>query len=229
MAIPISNGITGEVALRNFDQGVVDTLGASSGATPPGESQTQACNQLTVPAYPGGSTAVNVYFAQPDSIFRLKTYPFITINRDDITPALHRWMNVAQLEFRAGVSGTQTTVMGKSGFTNYLVKPQAQPYDFTYTISVFDKLETGAQAILAKMLRAFPPVGKLSVFDSLGLNRTYEAYQEGSVANLQDLVDTVTRVRGYAITVRVEGELDLVDPYTTNAVSGFVQDVHRLR
>lgn len=229
MAIQVWNQRTGLVTVRNFDQGIIDTMGAAPGPVPPGPSQSRTCSILGVP-YPDGSTkSVNVYFSQPEPIYRLKLFPFVTVNREDISPALNRWMNVGQLDYRTGVSGTQMVINGVSGFSQYEAKYQAQPFDITYTITMMDRYEVGAQAILSKMLRAFPPIGRLIVFDSLGLNRTYDAYVEGSVTNLQDLTDPVNRVRGYAMTIRVEAELDVADPYTTDAVSGFVLNQIRMK
>jgi hypothetical protein len=220
--IPVWNQITGEVNVRDFDQGVMDGLDGVPFADP-----THPCYSVPVP-YPDGSTRnVSAYFDQPEAIFRLKIFPFITIHRDDPTLAMHRWMNVGQLEYRAGVSGTEAVINGVSGFLAYQAKIQAFPFDFTYTISGYDRYENTAQPILNYLLRHFPPLGKLFVTDSLGLQRSYEAYFEGSVANLQTLTDAVTRARGYAITVRVEGELDLTDPYVTSAVTGLEVFQHR--
>lgn len=228
MTIPVWPDLTGQVFLRNFDQGMVDTIGAITDPTnPPGDPRFI----LTVP----GATdqTVKVYFAKPEAIFRKKVYPFITIDREEFTPALHRWMGVGQLEYRTGVSGTQIFVQtsrdgtGVSGFGQYQTKPQAIPYDIVYTVTCFDRYEGPAQAMLLKLLKVFPPVGKVFVSDSLGLNRTYEAYQEGAIANLKEVIDPVTRFIGYAITVRVEGELDLADPSVGNTVTGFGLNLHR--
>lgn len=223
MAMGIWPKITGIVGLRDFDRGVIRTMdgtGFVDDDTP--------CFSVAVP-YPDGSVRnVPVYFAQPETIFRKKHFPFITVNRDNISLAMHRWMNVGQLEYRAGVSGTQMMINGVSGFSNYQAKQQAWPYDFTYTISAFDRYENGVQPILLYLLKHFPPLGKLFVIDSLGLPRTYEAYLEGDIANLQELTDPVNRSRGYALTIRVEGELDLADPYTTSSVSGIDLYLHRM-
>jgi len=206
---------TGSVFLRNFDEGIMSTLGA----TPDPMSSNDPCYGVTVP-FASGAANVPVYFSQPESLFKKMVFPFITINRDDVTLAMHRWMGVGQLEYRAGVSGTQMVIGGVSGFSEYEMKPQAFPHDITYTISMWDRYESSVQAILQKVLKAVYPVGRLIVYDSLKLIRSYEYYWEGSIANLQEIIDPVTRARGYALTIRVEAELDLVDPYTSGSVSG---------
>lgn len=210
------NNKVGLVSIRDFDLGLVSTLGAVTDLT-----------DKTAPSYVldmSGADAtqrVKIFFAQPEQIFRMKIYPFITINRDEISPALNRYMGVEQKDYRIGVSNAQITAHGKSGYAQFENKLSAQPFDITYTLSCFDRYEGSAQAILNRLLRIFPPIGKLNVIDSLQVARTYDCYFEGGVVNLQEAVDPVTRVRGYAISLRVEAELDLADPFVTNAVTDF--------
>lgn len=216
MAIPIYDKITGSVAIKDFDRGIFQTMGALPDPTDP----TNPCYKLSVV---NGATTIKVpvYFGQPESIFVKKVFPFITVTRGDMEPAMHRWMGVGQLEYRAGVPATQVMRNGVSGFAEYQRKVQAWPFDIPYTISIWDRYEGMAlHAELLEVLKAFQPVGRLIVYDSLSLRRSYEYYWEGGIVNLQELVDPVTRVRGYAITIRVEGELDLNEPTTMGSVSG---------
>lgn len=221
MAIPIHPYITGSVWITNFDSAIVSGLGA----VPDTSNVNDPCYKLSV-AIGNSTIKVPVYFSQPEPIFQKKVFPFITITRD-IVQARHRWMGVGQLEYRAGVSGTSIILnSGVSGFTQYQMKPQADPFDIAYTISIWDRYEKSALTILQKVLKAYPPIGRLIVYDSLNLRRSYEYYLEGEIANLQEVIDPVTRARGYAITVRVEAELDLVEPYTSDSVSGVSLEIH---
>jgi hypothetical protein len=213
--IRIFNQRTGNVFLRNFDEGVFATLGA----TPDPTSVPDPCYTLPI-SFGNAMKKVPVYFTQPEQIFKKMIYPFITVHRDEVSVAMHRWMGVGQLEYRAGVSGTQMVIGGVSGFAQYESKPQAIPHDITYTVSVWDRYEASAQMILQNVLKAMHPIGRLMVYDSLNLQRSYEYYWEGSIASLQELIDPVTRVRGYALSLRVEGELDLTQPVSTDAVTG---------
>lgn len=228
MAIYIHPTKTGTVFLRNFDQGIFDRMGAVPDPSDPSDP----CFRVSVPTITGVSgipdIEVPAYFAQPESIFQKKVYPFISVVRDDAVPNLQRWMSVGQLEYRSGVSGSGVVINGVSGFTSYERKFQPYPHDITYTISAWDRYENGVQPILYKLLKAFTPTGKILVKDSLDLERSYEAYREGSFTSLHEVVDAVTRVRGYAITVRVEGELDHADGFALDAVSGFAISMHRL-
>jgi len=231
MPILIHPTRTGSVFLRNFDRGVVDSLGAVEGSVSGFGNMfdpADPCFFLSAPGATGGGV-VRVYFENPEAIFTKKLYPFISIVRDDFTPALGRWMEGGQLEFRAGVSGTQVVVNGVSGFCNYESKIQAIPHDITYTISIWDRYEAPVQAILLKALKVFPAIGKLFVSDDLDLDRTYEAYREGSVTSLEQVIDPVTKVKGYAFSIRVEGELDLAEQDISNsAVSGVDLRMYRI-
>lgn len=185
------------------------------------------CYSLAVPFPDGSVQNISVYFAQPEQIFKRKVYPFITISRE-FEPAMGRWMNVEQLEYKIGVAGTGVKINGVSGFGTMTSKIQAFPYDFTYTISCYHRYENLVQPILAKLLKLWPPLGKLFVIDSLGLLRTYEAYMESPIVNLQEMLDSVSRLRGYALTVRVEGEIDLIDtPITLDTVTGIDLNIYR--
>lgn len=214
MSIPIHDQKTGGMFLRQFDSGVLSTLGA----TPDPSDPVDPCYALHV-QFVDGLRKVPVYFSQPEAIFKKKVFPFVVVNRDDISLAMHRWMGVGQLEYRVRNIDTQELT----------TKPQAFPHDLTYTISVWDRYEPLAQTILKQVLKALNPVGRLLVNDSLGLQRSYEYYWEGSIANLQEIIDPVTRARGYALTIRVEGELDLVDEDTSGTVSGVDLFLHRTK
>jgi hypothetical protein len=196
------------------------------GAVPDTSNPTDPCYKLSV-LFGSETIKIPVYFSQPESIFQKKIFPFITIFRDPIELAMHRWMGVGQLEYRAGVPGTQVILSsGVSGFSEYQMKPQAFPYDITYTISIWDRYERTALTILKEVLKAYQPVGRLIVYDSLALRRSYEYYVEGAITNLQEVIDPVTRARGYAITIRVEAELDLNEPYTSGSVSGVTLGIY---
>jgi len=217
MSIPIWDKQTGEVFLRNFDQGVIDTLGATPDASVPDDP----CFALYIPGVSDPTNRVTVYMNNPEQIYKMKRFPLISILREDPTIALQRWMGVGQLEARYGVSGTGLVIGGVSGFTQYVSKPQATPFDFTYNITCMDRYERNVQPILLQVLKSFPHIGKLFVKDSLGLQRTYEARSEGSLTPLKENVDPVNRIVSYTVTVRVDGEMDLTSAISTSAVTGF--------
>ena len=132
----VGDKIVGYVDIRSFDQGVMTTLNAIYGG--------QAVNSIPAPCYslaipmPDGTTRyVPAYFDGPEPIYQQKVMPFVTVHREDPVLAMHRWMGVGQLEYRAGVSGTQASVSGSDGiicgFSSYQSQIQAFPYDIGYT------------------------------------------------------------------------------------------------
>lgn len=237
MAIPLHSSQTGDVWISDFDLGVMNTFGASpdtaspiptnnaSGLTGSGGDR---CFKVVIPGVSSPDGKVPVYFQDPEAAYRYKTYPCVVVEREDHSLALHRWMSVGQMEYRAGVGG-QVVIGGVSGYTQYIHKPQAMPYDFIYTITAYDRYERPAQTILKKILQSFPPVGKLFVKDSLGLQRSYEVYHEGGISPRHEIVDPATRFRGYSITIRVEGELDLMSPVEGHAVTGVDLNIYRMK
>lgn len=223
MAIPIWNKKTGEVWVADFDLAMIKGLGG----LPDASDADNPCYAVNIPG--ASSTKVPIYFNQPEQIYKNRKAPSIIIMRDDLSPALNRWMGVGQLEYRAGVSGTEILINGVSGYTQFVSKPQAMPYDFIYTIVCFDRYERTVQPILKQVLKSFPPIGKLYVTDSLGLLRSYEAKSEGPIPNTKELVDAVNRFVSYTVTVRVEGEIDLTTPTETSGVTGFNLQLHRMK
>ena len=48
--------------------------------------------------------------------------------------------------------------------------------------------------------------------DSISENRYYTFFSDGAVNDIGEIVDVAQRLKGYSISVKVEGEIDLVDP-----------------
>lgn len=220
MAIPIWPDKTGQVFIRNFDKGIMDSIGAVPDPyryiVLDNKKIPDPCYKLTV-----GEKEIPVYFSNPEQAFKNKIFPFITVLREDLAPAPSRWMGGAQLEYKYSNPNSGFSVEGVSGYLEKESKYQAYPYDMTYTISCWDRYEGPSQDIIHTVLRALPPVGRLIVYDSLNLMRTYEYYHEGSLVPLVELLDPSARAMGFALTIRVEGELDLQDPFSNTAVTGF--------
>lgn len=231
MSIPIHNTQTGEVWVSDFDLGVVQAIGATPDLSPVTKLEGAGgdrCFKVVIPGSGGEGDKVPVYFQDPEAPYRYKVYPCIVIDREDMSPALNRWMSVGQLEFRSPVGGP-ISIGGVSGYTQYMSKPQAMPYDFVYTITAYGKYERATQLMLKKILQSFPPVGKIFVKDSLGLQRSYELYHEGGVSPRHEIIDPAIRFRGYAITLRVEGELDLITPVGYGSVTGVDLNLYRMK
>lgn len=223
--IPVWNEVTGFVGIGNFDLGVIQTLGEGSNFRYDKTDPDLPCFAIDVPGSTTGT--VHIIFADPDVVFVKKKFPSIVVQRGDFTKAMERWMGIGQLEYRVGVSGTHTVINGVSGFTDYSMKPQATPYNIPYTITAYDLYERNVQAILLKILKAFPPTGRLFVRDSLNLLRTYEVEVEGAVTASHEIVDASRRVKGYSVDIVVQGEIDMFDFASTSSVSGIDLNLYR--
>lgn len=233
----------GQVGLRNFDAGIVETLRAEVidgnyfirdkalyGVEPP-------------PGDPG----VGVTFAFPDDNYEHWRFPCIVVRRDDISPAMNRWhpgMATARgpaegaLPLAVTVPTGDLTSTVVQGFDRYEVAQQAVPFDITYTLSIMARYrghgdrkpigeqvdgsanpKTQANRLLDYVLRVYPPYGAVFVKDSLGDYRSYSAFMEAT-SHLDQVSEVADRMIGFAVTVRVEAELDLNDPQVRTAVRG---------
>lgn len=210
----------GDVDLRSFDQGVVESLGARvigdryyvtvEGVEPP-------------PGDPG----IPVHFFFPEDLYANFRYPAFVISRDDIALAQNRLHPFSQ-QYRAPAK-TALYVAGNTA-TGVQVQPdrmvmhdQATPYDLTYTINIFNTLRGGAgrrsaNRMLDYVLRIWPTYGQVWVPDSTGEYRSYEAFNEG-IVSLDDNLGISERVIQFAVTLRVEAEYDLATPTVTRTAT----------
>ncbi len=208
---------TGTVDIRSFDEGVVQTLGATiindnyylqvQGVSPP-------------PGLPG----IPVTFAFPEDVFEKYFVPAIIVRRDDISADMARWHPGAR-QYAAPALGSieleaQTPAGVKKGFNKIETLPQAEPVDIMYTISIVAKHRTGISArrelnaVFQAVLSVYQAYPVVVVADSVGDKRLYQAFREG-VSILDDLPEVAGRMVGFAITIRVSAELDLVRPTVT--------------
>jgi len=213
----------GTVGIRNFDQGIVETLGGKishnnyyveiEGVDPPPHT----------PSLPG----IPITFAFPEEVFEKYRMPAIVVSRDDIMAANERWHPFSE-QWRAPAEGAlpvTVSVGGNpvTGWTKAATRQQAAPFDITYTVSCFAqrrgmRTRNRVNKILDFILRRYTPTATIvKVIDSIGDTRLYECHNEG-IAHLDDVAGVGERVLGFAVTLRVEGELDLGDPYTSATV-----------
>ena len=141
--------------------------------------------------------------------------PAILINRDDFTKAQRLFGLIEQ--YRVPAEGSTPVSIGDClGATEYETKPQARPYDFSYTFEVWSRYRNVSQVLLQILMARYPVHGKLTVTDSLGVEREYYASQEGT-SDLTEVSSLVDRIVGYSLSISIQGELTLdavavVDP-----------------
>lgn len=216
---------TGMVFVRNFDEGIMARLGAVAAVRTTPELGERNGYWLDL----ASMASIPVMMNDPEPIYEQRIYPSILVARDDPQPNMARWQSVGQLEYFAGVSGTEevitigrgATAQQVSGFTQIETKIQAMPFDLNYTITCFARWEHDALPMLNQMLKRFQPFSRIPVVDSLGQTRTYTTFSDGGWQNQSEIVDVADRLKAYAIAVKVEAELDLNDPIVRSTVGTF--------
>lgn len=215
---------TGEVLLEDFDRGVVVTLGGVVN---------EAETHYVIKDVPGISAppdfeGVPVYFAFPDEVLEDLILPCWVVRRDSISPAMSRW-HQQMLTYRIPAPGAReitvtnprTGEVTATGYSHYEQKNQATPFDLLYNIQIRaryrNNLEVPAMKMLTFTLRQYPPYCQVEVMDTMEKRRTYDAFMETPSAQ-----DTQTNVADreirFNVTLRVEAELDLSDPYVQRAL-----------
>lgn len=210
---------TGYVTVRDFDQGVVETLGA---VVVDGAYFILGLSNLDPPP---GMPGVPVVFSHPEEVLQTHRVPVIEVRRDDINPAMQRWhpgMGTYRTPTR-GALPVPSFVPGDAsqGFNRYEESQQSTPFDILYTINIQARQRqfmAAANRILAYVLRIYQPYSAVYITDSVGDRRSYEAFLE-AVAPLDNVPEVGERMIGFALSLRVEAELDINEPTSHTAVT----------
>lgn len=228
---------TGFVNLRSFDEGVVETLGAKI------DEKTQnyflnLAEVQTVGFDPGpcssfyrgsvdfapGLPGIPVTFDTPEDVYEKKKIPMILVRRDGVDPAMQRW-HPGTLQYRAPARAALRTAYQGAATADLLEGSdsveqidQAAPFDLVYSIDIQARYRVPANRLLDHVLRTYPPYCEVLVKDSIGDTRTYEAFMEG-VSSLDQVADVADRVLGFSVSLRIEGELDIIDPVVRKTVT----------
>jgi hypothetical protein len=208
---------TGIVTIRDFDQGVVETLGAK--VIDGRYFITELSDVDPAPGQPG----IPVVFSHPEDVLQTHRIPVIEVRRDDITAALNRW-HPGMTTYRAPTLGAHSAVSpydASQGWDSYEEAQQAAPYDILYTLNIQARQRThmaAANKILAYVMKIYQPYSGVNVYDSVGDLRSYEAFLEG-IAPLDSVPEVTERMIGFALSLRVEAELDINDPTIHRAVT----------
>ena len=243
---------TGIVGLRNFDQAVVESLGAEVHDVDTGKGlhSNYYLGSDLLPVEPApGLPGIPITFSHPEDVYSRYRQPVIVVRRDDISPAMNRYhpghksyrapaqsANPVTVVINPGTFGEQRL----EGWDRYETKTTGIPFDLTYTISIYARHRgkgplpkkgvptgfTGAQgsprnqvnSVLDYVLRRFPPYCQVLLVDSQGDTRRYSAFME-AISHLDEVPEVTERVLGFAVTLRVEAELDLNDPEVSRAAT----------
>jgi hypothetical protein len=207
---------TGHVEFLDYDQGMAEGLGARFD-----DEKNQYFLPLTdadghnIFIEPPGSDApapiekALVIYKQAEPIRTEFDLPCVLIIRDDAQPSQQREWSAPPVQYRLPADGAvQISANGDLGWSAYESKLREHQWDFTYTIECWSRSRTVAQMLLQMVLIRYPLYGKVKVVDSVGNERIYHTFLEGT-ADLTEINSLVDRVCGFSATVRVEGELTL--------------------
>lgn len=230
----IRDQLIGDVFLRDYDLGMAVTLGCVEvgqqyylmeskvpGVTPPLFTEYYGDPALRGTPMPG----IPLIYATPSSPVERYTLPCIRIRREDPSAALERWMS-KHYKYRRPADGeseisVQYRTRTVTGYAKYEEQEGSYPYDIPYTLTV-ESAGKGARrkahTLLQYCMKRFPPHAKLRVVDSEGRERKYWVFVEGP-SDLSVAADIRDRTIIFALSLRVQGELDLKDPVLRQAMT----------
>ena len=229
MVLSKENARTGDVWIKDFDRGVITSLGARINNT--GDMYVIDIPGVLPPPPTDGIDfdGIPVYFAFPDEVIDPKVLPSFVVRRDDFSQAMSRW-HPGNQQYRipspnsmpVTVSNPITGNLIATGADAYESKGQAVPYDLLYTIQIRaryrNNLKGASMEMLRWTMRRFQPYTTVYIKDSLGDLRSYTAFMESSTA-LDTKPDVAGRENNFNISLRIEGELDLNDPSVNKALT----------
>lgn len=216
---------TGDVFIEDFDRGVIETLGAVVNCV----GDTYVIKDIPGVCAPPDTEGVPVYFAFSDDIYDKKILPSFVIRRDSVSPAMSRW-HLGSNAYRVPAKGaTQSVVTNPrtgevmaTGYDAYEERDQAVPYDLLYTIQIRARFRNNLMVEGLKMLRyamrIYQPYTMVRIHDSLGELRTYDAFMESPSA-VDVKQDVAGRENNWNLSLRVEAELDLNDPFVARTLT----------
>lgn len=230
----VDNEILGDVFIREFDQGIANKIGSVAiggrsfvpsdkipGVDVPLWDENHGEDDVIGTPMPG----FPVIFQNPEDSVQRYNLPCFRISREDPSPALERWMSLHK-KYRApapGANPVTVNVGGKDvqGYDQYQEQEGAWPYDIPYTITCEAAgiaARTHAQLLLKHAMKAFPPYATITVIDSDGESRIYNAFVEGP-SDLSNVSEIGDRSIIYALSIRVSGEYDLADATSVKSVT----------
>jgi len=227
--LSVGNARTGDVWITDFDRGMLTSLGAAINTV--GDMYVINVPNVSPPPPSSGIVfdGVPVYFAFPDEAIDPKVLPSFVIRRDDIVPAMSRWhpgnqqYNIPAIGSRSvNVLNPRTGDVMATGFDTYEEKAQAVPFDILYTVQIRaryrNNLKVEAMQMLRFAMKRFPPYSTVYVRDSQDELRSYTAFMESPSA-LDTRIDVAGRETNFNLSIRVEAELDLNDPFVRKAMT----------
>jgi len=224
----------GRVGIREFDEGLVRTMGATLQTHPGGSGDGWFLSGVPGVCPPAGYPGIPVIITQSDDAFGDYVMPILAVRPEPPAHAPQRWHSVGHRQYRTAAAGalpSSVEVNGETvtGYEAYEEMPQAQPTDFTYEIRAIGRTKGGffeglprdqASTLFMHLLKRYSHhnmSAAVYVVDTVGDIRRYSCFLESmnSEVETSQLSDRVVQ---FSVTIRVEGELDITDPLTYPSV-----------
>ena len=206
---------TGSVFLEDYDIGLAESLGGELIEIEfDGESvQVYALRVDGVTGPPEYDGMVPILMGEPDPAYQEHLLPAIVISRGSIDPDMQRW-HAGGFEYFLPAPGA--TMKDVPGTTRQIpdkveIKRYAYPYNISYDLHLRARQRVQADRMLKTVGKIFWSYGQIHLKDSEGCERGYYAFVE-SIAALNEIIDVTDRLQGHTFSLRVEAELDFVDP-----------------
>lgn len=225
----------GVVTVRDFDRGVIETMGATTLTSIPGSPREAYYLKLSgIDLADAGLPGIPVVFSYPEDVYEKYKIPIVLVRRDSIDPALERWHPGMVTYCIPGVGALPVQGQGGAlGYPRVLEQQQAVPFDLSYTILIEARHRgvPGGQRnqvlrILQHVMSVYQPYSYVAVTDSEGDVRTYDAFMDG-VTTEDEVFDVADRTLGFSLSLRVEGELDLFEPFERQTVTSVGMNVEQ--
>lgn len=210
-------GAIATVSLRDFDRGMIESLGANliSFTIDGDERQAYA---LTVdglkPNLEYYGHHVPVFFSTPEDVFQPFRYPCVVVRRNDLRAAFDRspyygFQRVPAPDARPVAIAAGNGVL--RGYDKYVSAAIPVPFDIGYDLQIYARTQATGLILLNRILQTCrPPFFSVAIYDSLGDRRLYDA-GEVTIASNNELADVADRTIAWTISFDVRGELDLQD------------------
>jgi hypothetical protein len=222
----------GSVTLKDFDRGVILSLGAElisfeiDGATRQAYAIDVGGLVTTVPYY---APKVPVFFSTPEDVFQPYKLPCVVIRRNDLTPAYDRAPYYGYQRVPApDAKLVRLNYGGKiiEGYDKYVTRVLPTPFNISYDVQVYARTQNTGITLLTRILQSCrPPFFSVEVFDSLNERRLYDA-GEVAVSSASELADIADRTISWTISFDVRGELDLEAQKTEDSIVTTIPEIN---
>jgi hypothetical protein len=211
----VANGRTGQVFIEDFDVGLAETIGCELVSIEL-DGEMADVYALRIDGVTGPdeySGLIPVFMSDPEDAFAANQLPQIIISRGSITPAMSRWQpGGREYMIPAYPAEEVTSSGGLRGPSLVEIKAWAYPFDISYDVHLRGRLRGQADRMLRVVGKHLWAYGQVYLRDSEGDERGYYAFCD-SINGLGEISNVAQRMQGHTLSVRVEGELDFMEPF----------------